>query len=222
MANAEILRASDHIVDASTRANAVGRFLSFLHDMRENLKSRDGANAVDLRLIRDPLEDHYVDDQGKPAMYQRFESALYDDAPTILKLWRSFDDYQRDELGLFQRLTKLELDGLTGDRHPRKILDRSPFGVAALIVGSVTIWMSMLKTFGGDDLGDLQQLLTLIQFNWIAGTMWIVGLFVVLWYIIKMHRNNSQVAFLSSVSRALELYLDDHGLAQREPEARSA
>ncbi len=41
----------------------------------------------------------------------------------------------------------------------------------------------------------------------IAGLVWIVGLFVVLWFILKTMRNNRQVAFLASVARALDLYL---------------
>ena len=208
MANAEILR-TPSTADAFARANSVGEFLSFLQSMRERVKQcKSSVVSAELDLIRAPIEEHYVDNQGKPAMYQRFESALYDDAPTMLALWRSFEEYDTADLQLFKRLTKLELDGLKGDRHPRKIFDRSPFGVVALIVGSVTIWMSVLKTYSGQNLGELLLLLEAIRFNWIVGTMWVVGLFVVVWYIIKTHRNNSQVAFLSSVSRALDVYLD--------------
>lgn len=190
----------------------MGVFLAFLQTMRERIKNEQkSAFASDLRLIRDPIEDHYEDDQGKAAMYQRFESALYDDAPAMLTLWQAFEDYGENELRCFQRLTKLEIDGLCGDRHPRKVIDRSPLGVAALVIGSVTIWMSILKTYSGQDLGKLLVLLEAIRFNWIVGTMWVVGLFVVVWYILKTHRNNCQVAFLSSVSRALDLYLQDRG-----------
>ena len=161
-------------------------------------------DTPDVRLIRGAIEEHYVDDQGKPAMYQRFESALYDDSRSILTLWRFFDGFERQQLRDFQQLTSLELHGLTGDRHPRKVFDRSPFGIAALIVGTITIWMTFLRTYTGDDLSEL---LELIRFNWIAGLVWIVGLFVVLWFILKTVRNNRQVAFLASISRALDLYL---------------
>ncbi len=69
--------------------------------------------------------------------------------------------------------------------------------------------MTVLRTFTGEDLSEL---LELIRFNWVAGTIWIVGLFVALWYFLKMLRNNRQVAFLSSVDRAMQLYfLHDDG-----------
>ena len=193
--------------DHSSRAQQVGQFLTFLMELRTGLKSEAvSAKTAEVQLIREPIEEHYVDDQGKPAMYMQFESALYDDATTMVGLWRSFESYPRSELRIYRRLTALELEGLTGDRHPRKIFDRSPFGVAALIVGTLAIWMSVLKTYSGEDLSDL---LELIRFNAIVGTIWIVGLFVAVWYILKTHRNNCQTAFLSSVARALDLYLDD-------------
>ncbi len=189
------------------RAQMIVAFLSFLQDARARLSKQlvSKANA-EVRMIRGAIEDHYIDDQGKPAMYLQFESALYDDAQSMVTLWSCFDDYAREELRNFQPLIRLELDGLTGDRHPRKIFDRSPFGIAALIVGSITIWMTVLRTYTGDDLSEF---LELVRFNWIAGTMWIVGLFVVVWYILKTHRNNCQVAFLGSVARSLDLYLNE-------------
>ncbi len=195
------------LADHSSRAQQVGEFLTFLMELRTRLKSEAvSVKAAEVQLIREPIEEHYVDDQGKPAMYMQFESALYDDAATMVTLWRSFESYPRSDLRNYRRLTALELEGLTGDRHPRKIFDRSPFGVAALIVGTLAIWMSVLKTYSGEDLSDL---LELIRFNSIVGTIWIVGLFVAVWYILKTHRNNCQTAFLSSVARALDLYLDD-------------
>ncbi len=137
-------------------------------------------------------------------MYQRFESSHYDDARQVVTLWKFFAGYNVDRLVTFQKLLHIEHEGLTGDRHPRKIFDRSPFGICALVVGTVTIWMTVLRTFTGEDLSEL---LKLIRFNWVAGTIWIVGLFVALWYFLKMLRNNRQVAFLSSVDRAMQLYL---------------
>ena len=189
------------------RTQLIIAFLSFLQDARARLSKQlvSQANA-EVRMIRGAIESHYVDDQGKPAMYLQFESALYDDAQSMVTLWSCFDDYGQDELSNFKRLIQLELDGLTGDRHPRKIFDRSPFGIAALIVGSITIWMTVLRTYTGEDLSEF---LELVRFNWIAGTMWIVGLFVVVWYILKTHRNNCQVAFLGSVARSLDLYLEE-------------
>jgi hypothetical protein len=199
--------AANPAADDASRAQQVGEFLTFLLDLRTRLNSEAvSATAAEVQLIRDPIEEHYVDDQGKPAMYMQFESALYDDAPVMTTLWRCFQSYQPSDLRIYRRLTALELDGLTGDRHPRKIFDRSPFGVAALIAGTLAIWMSVLKTFSGEDLSEL---LELIRFNWSVGTIWIVGLFVAVWYILKTHRNNRQTAFLSSVARALDLYLQD-------------
>ena len=189
------------------RENLIGDFLAFLCEARTALKNgRASATDSQVQQIRSPLEEHYVDDQGKPAMYQRFESTLYDDARELVTLWQFFESYSLDQLHTYQRLIRLEHEGLTGDRHPRKVFDRSPFGIVALIVGTITIWMTFLRTYTGEDLSEL---LELIRFNAIAGIIWIVGLFVVLWYILKTLRNNRQVAVLSSISRALELYLAD-------------
>lgn len=187
-------------------AQAINAYFGFLVEIRERLRDEKvSAGAEEVTVMRESVEEHYADDQGKPAMYQRFESALYDDAPALVTLWNCFDAYDRDDLRSFQRLTKLEIDGLTGDRHPRKVFDRSPFGVVALVIGTVTIWMTVLSTYSGKDLGLIEG----VRFESIVGVIWIVGLFVVVWYIFKTHRNNIQVAFLSSLARALDLYLDE-------------
>lgn len=187
-------------------ANVIGDYLQFLLEAASRLKHPVSKDSPEVKQIRAPLEEHYEDDRGQPAMYQRFESALYDDAPTLVTLWQFMDDYTPEELSVYRRLTDLELEGLSGDRHPRKVFDRSPFGFVALIVGTVTIWMTVLRTYSGDDF--LREFLAAVRFNSIVGTIWVVGLFVVVWFILKTHRNNRQVAFLSSVSRSINLYLD--------------
>ncbi len=192
---------------STARATTMGEFLEFLMEARASLKANlAGKSHDDVERIRAPLEEHYLDDRGQPAMYQRLESALYDDSQEIVTLWQFFERYDPDQLHAWQRLVQLEHEGLTGDRHPRKVFDRSPFGIVAIIVGTITVWMTILKTFSGEDMGEL---LEVIHFNWVAGTIWIVGLFVALWYILKTLRNNRQVAFLSSLNRALTLYLDE-------------
>lgn len=198
--------APDVIFATNQRESQVGEFLNFVLDARTAIKDRlVSTNDPQVRAMRAPVEDHYIDDDGKNAMYQRIESALYDDSRSMVTLWRFFGSYDRTQLQSFRRLLDLELEGLSGDRHPRKVFDRSPFGIAAIVIGTITIWMSLIRTFTGEDLGEL---LELIRFNWLSGLIWIVGLFVVLWYILKTHRNNQQVAVLSSLKRALNLYLD--------------
>lgn len=192
---------------ADSRVQPIVDFLSFLLDAKAALKSNlVSAGGEEVKAIRDAVEEHYVDDRGDPAMYQSLESSLYDDAREIVTLWDFFGRYEDDQLRTFQSMLKLDHDGLTGDRHPRKVFDRSPFGIATLVVGTITVWMTILRTYTGEDLSEL---LELIRFNWIAGSMWIIGLFVVLWYILKTVRNNRQVALIASISRALELYLAD-------------
>lgn len=197
----------DVILPSVERGPLLSDFLTFLLAAKTSLKDQLASSKdQQVEQIRAPLEEHYVDDQGKPAMYQRFESAIYDDARSFVTLWSFFESYDRRQLRSFQRLVQMELDGLNGDRLPRKVFDRSPFGIVALVTGTLTIWMTILRTYTGDDLSIF---LEAIRFNWIAGIIWIVGLFVVLWYILKTVRNNHQVAFLSSLGRALELYLND-------------
>ena len=197
----------DVILPTAERETSLNSFLTFLLEAKTSLKQQlASARDPQVEQIRAPLEEHYVDDQGKPAMYQRFESAIYDDARSSVTLWSFFESYSRRQLRSFQRLVQMELDGLNGDRHPRKVFDRSPFGIVAIVVGTITIWMTIFRTYTGDDLSIF---LEAIRFNSIAGVIWVVGLFVVLWYILKTVRNNQQVAFLSTIGRALELYLND-------------
>ena len=186
--------------------SSVSAFLTFVLDAKQELSNPVSAGDPDVRQICDVVEEHYVDDDGRPSMYQRLESALYDDAREIVTLWRFFRKYSAEQPKVFSRMLKLEHDGLTGDRHPRKVFDRSPLGIVALVVGTITIWMTVLRTFTGEDLSEL---LELIRFDWVAGTLWIVGLFVVLWFILKTLRNNRQVSLISTISRALVLYLGD-------------
>lgn len=192
-------------MESIERANQIADFLTFVQEAKrrshENLVSSE---IAEVRRINSVIESHYVDDQGKPAMYQSIESALYDDARLLVTLWHFFEQQPQRSLPAFEEMLDLEIDGLNGDRHPRKVFDRSPFGVAALIAGTVTIWMTVFQTYSGDDLSEL---LELVRFRSIAGLIWIIGLFVVIWYILKTHRNNRQVAFLASLRRALKLYL---------------
>jgi hypothetical protein len=193
-------------MDKIERAGEISQFLMFLHEMRETLAKAQQSNSDPaVQTIRGMIEDHYTDDQGKPAVYIAMESALYDDAPAIIALWNRFEAYDNDQLRRYRRLIEIELSGLNGDRHPRKVFDRSPFGLAALIIGTITIWMTFLRIYSGEDLGPL---LELIRFNAIVGVLWIVGMFLVVWYIVRTHRNNLQVAHLATVARAIDLYLD--------------
>ncbi|MFG0254161.1 MAG: hypothetical protein ACF787_03540 [Rhodopirellula sp. JB053] len=193
-------------MNPTERSERIARFLQFIHAASVQLKqAKVSGDDPSVQRIRTAIEEHNVDDQGKPTIYQRFESTFYDDAQSLVTLWSFFDNYSPTELRDFRQLVALEIAGLTGDRHPRKVFDRSPFGIVALVVGTITIWMTFLRTYTGDDLSDL---LELIRFNSIAGTLWIVGMFLVVWYILKTHRNNVQVALLSSIDRALSIYLD--------------
>lgn len=186
----------------------IGAFLKFLDLARMELRrSRRVSEQSEMALrIRATVEDHYLDNQNKPAMYQRFESALYDDAPAFATLWPFFRGYELDELRNFERLLDLEFTGLTGDRHPRSIFARSPFGIAALVVGTVSAWFAVVKTVSGEDtLVSLSELG--IANSYTTGAAVLVGMFVVVWYILRTTRNRNQVAVLSSIIRALELYL---------------
>lgn len=186
--------------------SAIAEFLSFVLAAKKELAENSASTSEpDVVTIRGVVEEHYVDDRGEPAMYQQLESAIYDDAPEIVTLWRLFDRYPRHRLKTWRKLLKMEYEGLLGDRHPRKVFDRSPFGIAAIVVGSFTVWMTFLRNYTGEDLSDL---LELIRFNWIAGTLWVGGMFVFLWYVLKTVRNNKQVALIGSMSRSLELYLE--------------
>ncbi|EMI54786.1 hypothetical protein, partial [Rhodopirellula sallentina] len=126
-------------MDSTERAARIASFLQFIHDASEHLKqAKASPDHPSVQTIRAAVEEHNIDDQGKPAMYQRFESALYDDAPSLVTLWSFFDTYPTQQLRSFQQLVALEIAGLTGDRHPRKVFDRSPFGIVALVVGTIT------------------------------------------------------------------------------------
>ena len=195
------------VATSNERANTVSEFLIFLSTAQDELKNNLAtANDETVRLMREPLEEHYLDDQGKPAVYQRFESALYDGSHELTTFWRFLERYDRKKLRRFQKLIEMEVEGLSTDRHPRKVFDRSPLGILAIIVGTITVWMTVVRNFTGEDMSIL---LELIRFNFIAGAVWIGGLFVALWFILKIYRNNRQLAFLGSLKRAMHLYLED-------------
>jgi hypothetical protein len=117
-------------VRLDARIERIGAFLGFLEQARLELRrNRVSERSETVTRIRAAVEEHYVDDQNRPAMYQKFESALYDDAPAFATLWPFFRRYELDDLRRFEHLLGMELAGLTGDRHPRSIFARSPFGV---------------------------------------------------------------------------------------------
>ena len=189
------------------RANRIREFMTFLQTSQDRLRKEMVLEEnVDVQRIRAVVEEHYVDDQGKPAMYQRFESVLYDDSRTMVTLWSIFDGYEKHQLQSFEQLLQVEVDGLTGDRHPKHVFDRSIFGKAAIVIAVITVWMGVLKTFTGDNLGDL---MIFSEFDWVGGLILVGGLFVVLWYVLKTFRNNKQVALMSTLFRALKVYLYD-------------
>ena len=84
-------------IDASNeRAKVVSDFLVFLSSAQEYLKNNPAArNDEAVKVICEPVEEHYIDDQNKPAMYQRFESALYDGASELATFWRFLSRFDR-------------------------------------------------------------------------------------------------------------------------------
>ncbi len=66
----------------------------------------------------------------------------------------------------------------------------------------------MIKTVSDEDMMSVFLSDLVLANAWVTGTAWIVGMFVVLWYILKTARNRAQVASLSSINRALALYLE--------------
>lgn len=193
------------------RVRRLGAFLRFLDEANGHLKSNlVSRNAPAVQKIRDVVEEHYTDDEGRPAVYQKFESAFFDDARAIVSLWPFFTKYDREQLRQFQRMLALELQGLTGDRHPRSILARSPFGKVALVVGAISIWWAVIGTVSGEDMTEfVPELLSIL--SWAArivfGVVWIGGMFTVTWYVVRTVRNHRQVASVSTIARAMEVYL---------------
>ncbi len=200
-------------MSSNPRIAELRRFLQFLDEARGHLQAnRISERHADVQQIRGAVEEYYRDERGKPAMYQKFESAFYEDAPALVALWDYFGSLETEDLRRFHKLTGLELGGLTGDRHPAAILGRSVFGTAAVLMGAVTVWWGLIKMVSGDNLGKLFSdlflgLLPAGITNRLAGVIWLVGMFVVVWYVLRMARNRKQVAFLSTLSRALDLYL---------------
>jgi hypothetical protein len=190
-------------------------FLQFLTEARFFLKQNQvSKHHPDVQCIRRAAEEDYHDESGQTATYQKYESTFYEDAPALVTLWSFFKKYESDKLRRYHKLTMVELEGLKGDHHPMAILGRSVLGTAALLMSGVTVWWGLIKVVSEDDPGNLfselsRSLLSPVMVNRIVGMIWLVGMFVVVWYALRMVRNRKQVAFLSSLSRALGLYLDD-------------
>ncbi len=197
-------------------------FLQFLSEAHSFLKrSRVSKRHPDVRRIRGQVEEMNHDDRGQPVMYQKYESTFYEDAPVIVTFSGFLQKYECDQLRRYRKLTMMELSGLTVDYHPMAILGRSVLGTAALLLSSVTIWWGLIKLVSENDPTSFfseffHGLLSPAMVNRIVGVLWLVGMFVVVWYILRMVRNRKQVAFLSSLSRALELYLDEEDSRGRQ------
>ncbi|VAW77198.1 hypothetical protein MNBD_GAMMA12-1417, partial [hydrothermal vent metagenome] len=96
----------------SALADQLAEFLKFISEARSFLKrSKVSKHHPEVKAIRSEVEDDYKDDRGQPAIYQKFESTLYEDAPTIVSLWSFLQSYNYDQLRMFHKLTLTELDG---------------------------------------------------------------------------------------------------------------
>jgi hypothetical protein len=192
----------------------LAEYLKFIGDARSYIKqNKTYKHHPEVKAIRSEVEDDYQDDHGEPAIYQKFESALYEDAPALVSLWRFMRGYNDEQLCLFHKLTLIELDGLRGDYHPMAIFGRSVLGAGALVLSGMTVWSGLINLVSNEDAGNwftelLHSFLSPSIENSLVGVVMLVGLFVVIWYPLRMVRNRKQVAFLSSLSRALTLYLD--------------
>lgn len=189
-------------------------FLQFLSEALTFLKkSKISKRNPDVQHIRSKVEENNHNNHGQRSTYQKYESAFYENAPAIVTLWGFFQTYDNDQLRRYHRLTLTELNGLKGDRHPMSILGLSILGTVALLFTAITVWWGIIKLASGDHPRKfftelLHYLSSSPMVNSIVGIIWLVGLFVVVWYVVRMVRNRKQVAFLYSLSRALELYLD--------------
>jgi hypothetical protein len=190
-------------------------FLQFLSEARSFLKQNQVSKShADVQRIRSEVEENSHDDRGYQELHQKYESTFYENASTIVTLWDFLQKYECDQLRRYHKLTLMELNGLTSDLHPMAILGRSVLGTAALLFSGVAVWWGLVKLVSEDNPGNLfsellHNLLSTAMVNRILGVIWLVGIFVVIWYVLRMVRNRKQVAFLSSLSRAIELYLDD-------------
>ena len=201
--------------DTNILPGRLAGFMKFIVEAKSFLKQHKASkDHPDVQRIRGELEERYRDERGRAAVYQIHESALYEDAPVILTLRQFFERYTPDQLRQYHKLTNTELCGLKGDHHPTAILGRSWIGTGALLLSAITIWLGLIKLVAIDNSDSLsaeflRDLVSPSMVNRLVGVICVVGLFVVIWYSLRMVRNRKQVAFLSSLSRALDLYLDD-------------
>lgn len=204
-------------LDNKELTGELAEYLKFIGDARSYIKiNKTSKHHPEVKAIRSEVEDDYKDDRGEPAIYQKFESALYEDAPTLVSLWQFMQGYTYEQLCLFHKLTLIELDGLKGDYHPMAIFGRSVLGTGALVLSGMTIWSGLISLVANEEAGNwftelLRSLLSPSIENSLVGVVMLVGMFVIIWYPLRMVRNRKQVAFLSSLSRALALYLDSRG-----------
>ena len=202
-----------NIIDTPS-TDLLADFLHFISDARSFLKrNKVSKHHPDVQRIRGEVEAADDEDNGQSVKYQNFESTLFEDAQVLVTLLDFFQTYDDEKLGRFHKLTLMELNGLTGDYHPMAILGRSVLGTAALILGGVTFFWGLIRLFSGDDIAKLfpaflNTILSAAMVNRIVGIICLVGMFVFIWYLLRMVRNRKQVAFLGSLSRALEFYLE--------------
>lgn len=189
-------------------------FLNFINKARSFLKRNKVSKLhPDVLRIRGEVEAADEQDNNQSVKYQNFESTLFEDAQILVTLLGLFHTYDDEKLHRFHKLTLMELNGLTGDFHPMAILGRSILGTGGLILGGVTVFWGLIRLLSGDDMAKLfpaflTTVLSAAMVNRIAGLIYLAGIFVFIWYLLRMVRNRKQVAFLSSLSRALEIYLE--------------
>lgn len=198
------------------RIKGIAGFLRFVEEAQNHLHEHLVSDkSLEVREIREAIEARTDDNTRVP----RIQSALYDDARALVTLWTFFRAYDHEQLQRFARMVKLELQGLTGDLHPRSVFARSPLGIAALGGAIISVWWAIVTTVSGVDVSGFRSTLeeglgdtviTILVFVAFFG-----GLFVGIYYFVKIGEYRAQIADLSSIARALDLYLTDWRAKER-------
>lgn len=192
-------------------------FYRFIEESRSFIKTNKYSGQDDQQLIvqiKQVLEIDKIGSNGNMYKDIKFDSAIYRDIEQIVLLKSFFKSYTTADLKHFQKLIAIEITGLEGDMRPRTILTSTI--PAAIITGIslAAVWSALGASYFGIDLSNIVVevfISKLAKITWLRGILSVVfvigGFLGITWYVTGSYRNQKQILYLKSLSRAISLFL---------------
>jgi hypothetical protein len=207
-----MIKSSDNLL-WTTRLTDFYRFIEESHNF---IKTKISPAQNDLELIvqiKGIMEINKVNSNGNRYKDIKFDSAIYRDIEQIVLMKSFLKSYTTADLKHFQKLIVIEITGLEGDMRPRTILTSTI--PAAIITGIslAAVWSALGASYFGIDLSNIVAevfISKLAKISWLRGILSVVfvigGFLGITWYVTGSYRNQKQILYLKSLSRAISLF----------------